>query len=110
MGFNAKAKSAILFSYRALPGHSLSDTVAFIRDVASKRILEISTLRSAEKKLDGMNDSDFVGDELIGPSGPAHETPPGNEKIAKLNHHARKNANKKWVAPSGERTRRGGQK
>jgi len=51
MGFGAKAKSAILFSYRALPGHSLSDTVAFIRDVASKRILEISTLRSAEKKL-----------------------------------------------------------
>jgi hypothetical protein len=51
MGFGAKAKSAILFSYRALPGHSLSDTVAFIRDVASKRILEISTLRSAEKKV-----------------------------------------------------------
>jgi len=41
--------------------------------------------RPSNAPLDGMNNSDFVGDELFGPSGPNHGAPPRMKMVAKSN-------------------------
>jgi hypothetical protein len=81
--------------------HASANPLAAERKIFARDGINAGKKSSPNAALDSMNDSDFVRNELIGPSRPTHETPPRNGKIAELNHFARPNASKKWVALIG---------
>jgi len=57
------------------PSGAVSNPLAAERKILAGDRINAGKERPSDAALDGVNNSDFVRNELIGPSGPTHETP-----------------------------------